>query len=72
MSNKRFIPDNGEEYWYITDYANIEKDAYFFDYGHIEGRLKLGNVFKTKEEAERMLIKIQAYVIKKEEEDVEE
>lgn len=49
-NNKRWTPEPGENYWLIDD---TEVDySYWNDDGVDSDRLDLGNVFKTKEEAE--------------------
>ena len=54
-------------YYYIDDHGEIT-GVFWGDDKYLDERRSIGNVFKTKEDAEKMLIKIKAYVIKKEEE----
>ena len=59
MSKRRFVPEYGGEYWYISDSGEVNSNYWYDDYDH-KGRLKLGNVFKTKEEAEKAVEKLKA------------
>ena len=48
---KRFMPEVGEEYYFLNSDGFILTETYAGDYLN-EGYYKMGNLFKTKEEAE--------------------
>lgn len=46
-----WVPEIDEEYWFIYNYADLDYEIWL-DYSFDKDRLAIGNVFKTKEEAE--------------------
>lgn len=52
-------PEDGERYYYINSRVVVDLDYYCSNYDDDELRIRIGNVFKTEEEAEKMIKKLQ-------------
>lgn len=52
-------PKQYEKYYYINSCVRVDWDYYYSNYDDDELRVSIGNVFKTKEEAEKMIKKLQ-------------
>lgn len=50
-------PEHGDKYYYINSYVAVDVDYYCKDYDD-DLRIRIGNVFKTEEEARKMVEKI--------------
>lgn len=55
---KTYIPENGEKYWYIAYYGQVDGYEYWYNAPTDKDSLKIGNCFKTREEAEFELEKL--------------
>ena len=51
-------PEEAEKYYYITSCGEVDRDNYVSDYDDDESRIRMGNVFKTEEDAKKMLEKL--------------
>lgn len=52
-------PEDDEKYYYINSNVAVDWDYYCSNYDDDELRIRIGNVFKTEEEAEKMIKKLQ-------------
>lgn len=52
-------PEDDEKYYYINSCVGVDWDYYCINYDDDELRIGIGNVFKTEEEAEKMIKKLQ-------------
>lgn len=52
-------PEDDEKYYYIDSCVGVDWDYYCSNYDDDELRVRIGNVFKTEEEAEKMIKKLQ-------------
>lgn len=55
---KKYIPESGEKYWYIAYYGQVDGFEYWYNAPTDKDSLKIGNCFKTCEEAEFELEKL--------------
>lgn len=51
-------PEDDEKYYYINSCVGVDWDYYCSNYDDDELRIRIGNVFKTEEEAEKMIKKL--------------
>lgn len=56
---KRFVPEEGQEYWYVDNFGYIDSDTWI-TYHTDKHYLNTGNCFETKEEAEKYQAKLKA------------
>lgn len=65
--SKRFVPKEGETFWYVFGYGEVQFSSWSESYSD-KNHLALGNVYRTKEEAEKArdkqlaLVRIQNYI----------
>lgn len=52
-------PEDDKIYYYISSNVEVDCDYYCSNYDDDEWRIRIGNVFKTEEEAEKMIKKLQ-------------
>lgn len=60
-STKKLLwkPEDDDTYYYINSCVAVDRDCYCTDFDDDELRIRIGNVFKTEEEATNMIKKLQ-------------
>ena len=61
--SERWKPKEGEEYYFFDSASTIESERYEEDYIWDEGRIRMGNCFKTAAEAKAAAEKVKALLL---------
>lgn len=52
-ANEIWEPKEGEAFWVTTSYGTVEESCYFYNDGFMMACSDIGNIYKTREEAEK-------------------
>ena len=56
--NKKWKPESGNKFYYVTSTGHVYEDTFYNNSTYNNDRLSINNVFKTKEDAQKMVEKL--------------